>query len=273
MDDRQNNYQLVCPGAPISGTCASTSGVVTRNFGYFRHAGVDVIFHGTGDRFYAAWVPGAFATRVIVFGRGLAADPVGFRLTRQSTERVDALVTYVRQNTAGFAAQRGRIVFSGGWAGAAEGFGRPPPQYREGLMLARAMAADIGGSSLTDYADTYTEIESDSTLENVLRVKEDGLDGASFTAHSPLGLVAHWEHLPRISYLVRRAFGLPSGAMVTITTGQGRENYGGGLPESVLLPITRVAFIGARAHDSLRGRHRMLVAWDHRLPALPRIPG
>jgi hypothetical protein len=28
---------------------------------------------------------------------------------------------------------------------------------------------------------------------------------------------------------------------------RGRENYGGGLSESVLLPITRVAFLGARA--------------------------
>jgi DUF218 domain len=218
-------------------------------------------------------VPGVFATRVIVFGRGLAADPAGFRLTRQSSERVDALVTYVRQNAAGFAAHRGRIVFSGGWAGAAEGFGRPPPQYREAsLMLARAMAADIGGSSLTDYADTDTEIESDSTLENVLRIKEDGyFDGTSFTARHPLGLVAHREHLPRISYLIRRAFGLPRDAIAAITAGQGREGYTGGLPESVLLPITRAAFIGARDHNALRGRHRMLVAWDHRLRALPQI--
>ena len=225
-------------------------------------------------RTYAAWVPGAVATRLIVFGRGLVADPAGFRLTRQSSERVDALVSYVRQNAAAFAALRGRVVFSGGWAGAAEGFGRPPPQCREGsLMLARAMAADIGGASLAGYADMFKEIESDSTLENVLRIKEDGyFDGASFTARNPLGLVAHREHLPRISYLVRRAFGLPGGAIVTITAGQGRENYGGGLPESVLLPITRVAFIGACDHDSLRGRHRMLVAWDHRLRALSQIP-
>ena len=139
-------------------------------------------------------------------------------------------------------------------------------------MLARAMAADIGGTSLAGYADAFREIESDSTLENV-RIKEDGyFDGASFTARDPLGLVAHREHLPRISYLVRRAFGLPGGAIVTIPAGRGRENYGGGLPESVLLQITRVAFIGARDHDSLRGRHRMLVAWDHRLRALPQTP-
>jgi DUF218 domain len=228
---------------------------------------------GGAERLYAAWVPGAVATRLIVFGRGLVADPAGFRLTRQSSERVDALVSYVRQNAAAFAARRGRVVFSGGWAGAAEGFDRPPPQCREGsLMLARAVAADIGGTSLGDYADAFREIESDSTLENVLLIKEDGyFDGASFTARDPLGLVAHREHLPRVSYLVRKAFGISGDAVVTITAGQGRENYTGGLPESVLLPITRVAFLGARDHSSLRGRHRMLVAWDHRLRSLPQI--
>jgi hypothetical protein len=135
-------------------------------------------------------------------------------------------------------------------------------------MLAQAMAADIGGTSLTGYADVHTEIESDSTLENVLRVKEDGyFDGAFFTARNPLGLVAHQEHLPRINYMVRKAFGLPSDAIVNIAA-PGPENYGGGLPESVLLPITRIAFLGARDHSSLRRRHRMLVAWSHRLRAL-----
>jgi len=203
------------------------------------------------------------------------AEGGGFRLTRQSSERAEALVGYVRQNTAAFAARRGQIVFSGGWAGAAEGFGRPPPQYREGsLMLAQAMAADIDGTSLADYADAFAEIESDSTLENVLRVKEEGyFASASFTARDPLGLVAHEEHLPRITYLVRKAFRLSVGAIVGIAAAQGPENYAGGLPESVLLPITRVALLGARDHSSLRGRHRMLVAWGHRLRGLPRVPG
>ena len=200
------------------------------------------------------------------------ADGAAFRLTRQSSERVEALVSYVGQNAAGFAARRGRIVFSGGWAGAAEGFGRPPPDYREGsLMLAQAMAAEIRGTGLAGYADAFAEVESDSTLENVLRVKEEGhLGGAPFTARDPLGLVAHREHLPRITYLVRKAFGLSGDAMVTVTAGRGRESYGG-LPESVLLPIIRVAFLGAHDHSSLRGRHRMLVAWDHRLRALPQV--
>jgi hypothetical protein len=189
---------------------------------------------------------GALATRIIVFGRGLVAEGTGFRLTRQSSERAEALVAYVRQNAAAFAVRRGRIVFSGGWAGAAEGFGRPPRKYREGsLMRAQAMTADIGGTSLADYAEVYAEIESDSTLENVLRVKEDGyFDGASFTARHPVGLMAAQKHLPRINYLVREAFGLPGDAIMNIAAPRS-ENYGGGLPESVLLPMTRIAFQGA----------------------------
>jgi hypothetical protein len=102
----------------------------------------------------------------------------------------------------------------------------------------------------------------------VLRVKEDGyFDRASFTARNPLGLVAHQEHMPRISYLVRNAFGLPADAIVNIAA-PGPEDCGGGLLESVLMPITRMAFLGARDHSSPRGRHRMLVAWSHRLRAL-----
>jgi hypothetical protein len=214
-------------------------------------------------------VPGTVATSIIVFGRGLAADGAGFRLTGQSDQRVEALVGYVRQNAAAFTARRGRIVFSGGWAAAAEGLGRPPRQFREGnLMLDRAMAADIGGANLASYADVYPEIESDSTLENALRVKEHGyFDGTAFTARNPLGLVAHREHLARINYLVRRAFRLPGDATVSIAAA-GADARSGGLPESLLLSLTRLAFLGAGDHSSLRRRHRMLVAWNHRLRAL-----
>jgi hypothetical protein len=214
-------------------------------------------------------VPGAVATSIIVFGRGLVAEPEGFRLAGQSAQRVEALVAYVRQNAAAFAARRGRIVFSGGWAAAAEGLGRPPQQFREGcLMLDQAMTADIGGASLASYADVYPETESDSTLENALRVKEDGyFDGTAFTARNPLGLVAHREHLTRINYLIRRAFGLPGDATVGIAA-PGTDTRSGGLPESVLLPLTRLAFLGAGDHSSLRRRHRMLVTWNHRLRAL-----
>jgi hypothetical protein len=215
-------------------------------------------------------VPGAVATSIIVFGRGLVADPAGFRLTTQSAERVDALLAYVKQNAAAFTARPGRIVFSGGWAGAAEGLGRPPRQFREGnLMLDRAMAADLGGVNLASYAGVYPEIESDSTLENALRVKEDGyFDGIAFTAGNPLGLVAHREHLARINYLVRKTFALPGDATVGITAA-GTDDRSGGIPESVLLPLTRLALLGAGNHRSLRRRHRVLVGFTHRLRTLP----
>jgi hypothetical protein len=211
-------------------------------------------------------VPGTVATSIIVFGRGLAADGAGFRLTGQSDQRVEALVGYVRQNAGAFTARRGRIVFSGGWAAAAEGLGRPPRQFREGnLMLDRAMAADIGGANLASYADVYPEIESDSTLENALRVKEDGyFEPAAFTARNPLGLVAHREHLGRISYLVRKTFALPAGATVEITA-PGADTRSGGIPEGVLLPLTRLAFLGADGHSSLRRRQRIFVGLTHRL--------
>jgi hypothetical protein len=145
--------------------------------------------HGStprAGRLYAAWMPGALATRIIVFGRGLVAEGTGFRLTRQSSEHTEALVAYARQNAPAFAVRRGRIVSSGGWAGAAEGFDRPPHQYREGsLMRAQTMAADIGGAGLADYAEVYAEVESDSTLENVLRVKRTVASPRACSRRSP----------------------------------------------------------------------------------------
>jgi len=197
------------------------------------------------------------------------SDPTGFRLTAQSAERVDALLAYVKQNTTAFAARRGRIVFSGGWAGAAERFARPPRQFREGnLMLDRAMAADIGGVNLASYADAYPEIESDSTLENALRVKEDGyFDGIAFTAGNPLGLVAHREHLARINYLIRKTFALPGEATVGITA-PGTDARSGGIPESVLLPLTRLTFLGVDGDSSMRRRQRIFVGCSHRLRAI-----
>jgi hypothetical protein len=118
-------------------------------------------------------------------------------------------------------------------------------------------------------ADTHAEIESDSTLENVLRIKEDGYFGAaSFAAADPLGLVSHEEHLPRINYSGPQGL-RPLRRRDGEIAVPGPENYGCGLPESLLLPITRVAFLGVRGHRSLRGRHRMLVTWDRRLRRLP----
>jgi hypothetical protein len=213
-------------------------------------------------------VPDAVATNIVVFGRGLAAGGPGFRLSQASGERVAALTGYVRRSAAAFGARRGLIVFSGGWAGAADGTDRPPPRFREGtLMLEQALAADIGGDNLDRYADAYAEIESDSTLENALCTRDAGyFTGIRFTAREPLGLVAHAGHLPRIDYLMRRVYGLPRDAVVPIVA-PGADEFSGGLPESVLLAVTRLAFLGARDAEDLRRRHRLLVAGRHPLAA------
>ena len=99
-----------------------------------------------------------------------------------------------KKASATFTSRHGRIVFSGGWAAAAEGTARPPVRFREGALLldqARSDGIGMGRHNPCEYADIYTEIESRCTLENVLRVKEgDYFEGVSFTACNPLGLAS-----------------------------------------------------------------------------------
>ena len=137
---------------------------------------------------------------------------------------------------------------------------RPPVRFREGaLMLDRAKASNLGGETLAQYSEIYSEIDSDSTLENVLRTKEAGyFNDISFTVRSPLGLVAHHGHMARIDYLIRKAFGLPRDAIVHIVA-SGADNLSSGLSENTILVITRIAFLGANGCKALRRRHRILV--------------
>jgi DUF218 domain len=217
---------------------------------------------------HAAHIVDKKATNIIVFGRGLAADEAGaIRLSRPSIVRVNALVSYVEENRAIFSSRRGRIVFSGGWAWAAEGMKSPPASSREAaLMLKAARALGIAGKDLSLYADSYSEIESDSTLENVLLTKERGYFGDTiFTAGNPLGIVAHDDHLKRIEYLVRKVFAIPGEAILHISAAG--NDPGGRLSESMILFLTRLAFLGAHSHVSLRRRHRMMVMIHNLAPA------
>jgi DUF218 domain len=209
---------------------------------------------------YAVSMRDSVATNIIVFGRGLTASDSEFRLSRASAERVEALIGYVRENIDVFRSQHGRVVFSGGWGAAAEGLREPPARFREGnLMLAQAMTSHIDGDDLAKYVDAHPEILSDSTLENALRTKEAGyFADTRFNASSPLGLVAHQEHLPRVDYLVRRAFDLQRDSVVHIVA-QGTDQRSGGLPERLILALTSMAFIGARNDETLRRRHQFLV--------------
>ena len=203
------------------------------------------------------------ATNILVFGRGLVRDRTGFQLTEASDARVEALLSYVRQHSLAFRARRGTVVFSGGWAGAAMRAYAPPKAFREGnLMLDRAKVTDIDGRDFLDYVDAFAEIESDSTLENVLRIQEAGyFVNVNFTAANPIGLVAHPEHLPRIAYLVRKVFGLPADAITTIAALG--DDDSGLYSERTLLLLTRLAFLGVHSFPQLRSRHQVLTAVSH----------
>jgi hypothetical protein len=200
------------------------------------------------------------ATIIIVFGRGLEIDTTGIRLSGASISRVHSTVSYIERNLAVFSSKRARVVFSGGWAAAAEGLEPPPSKFREAtLMLECARALGIDGKAFSCYAEAYTEAESDSTLENILRVKEEGyLSEERFTADNPLGVVSSESQLSRINYLLHKALGLPPEAILHITS-PGTDKLSGGLPEGIILIFTRLAFLGARSHSSLRRRHHILV--------------
>ena len=220
------------------------------------------------DRGYPVEVPDPVATNIIVFGRGLILNGTNCELTEASAARVDALLAYVDQNRAVFACRGGTVVFSGGWAGAGQNLEKPPERFREGsLMQSRASAADIDGSKLAEYVETFAEIESDSTLENVLEIQAaDYFHGQTFTARNRLGLVAHKEHLKRIDYLVRSVFKLPRDAVFHIVV-QGVDKTSSGVPESLILQVTRLVFAGAGGANALRRRQRILIDLNHALSA------
>lgn len=216
---------------------------------------------------YPVRVPDSVAVNIIVFGRGLVQNDTAYQLTRSSAERVDALLAYVNQHENIFIRRHGRVAFSGGWPGAGQSLEKPPESFREGvLMLKRANAANISGNSLARYAEIFSESESDSTLENVLRIKEAGyFNDISFSADNPLGLVAHKAHLKRIEHLACKVFGLPRHAVMRIVS-PGADRASSGIPEDLILQVTRITFAGASDADALRRRQRILVALNHLLP-------
>jgi hypothetical protein len=212
-------------------------------------------------------VPDVTSTNIIVFGRGLIRYGADYRLTNSSAARVDTLLAYIDQNKEIFSGRRGNVVFSGGWAGAGQGLERPPEHFREGaLMLERATCADIGGHRLSEYATARSEVESDSTLENVLQIREAGyFRSVTFTACNPLGLIAQRKHLNRIDYLTRKVFHLPRHAVIHIVA-PGADKTSSRIPEDLILLVTRLIFIRARSVNTLRRRQRILVFLNRALP-------
>lgn len=207
------------------------------------------------------------ATTLVVFSRGVDLDATGrvLGLNRASQARVRAAMAYVAEHATTFRSaadttDRGRLVFTGGWAAAASDLPAPPREQREGQLMAD-MARDLGieGEQLSTYVDIFTENESVSTLENVLRLREGRyLDGGRFDESRPLGLVAHKEHIGRISYFLRKVFDLRRRAIHHVVA-DGPDNRSRDMPEALLRPLTRLACFGATSPGALRHRERLLV--------------
>jgi uncharacterized SAM-binding protein YcdF (DUF218 family) len=186
---------------------------------------------------------------LLVLGHGVRPVAGGFALTPGSARRVRAAADYVAA-----AGAPARIVFTGGWAQAREGAAEPPAGCREGdLMLAAARAA-----GLHRHADLRTECRSRSTLENLLNTVEDGLlAGFSFGRGTPLGIVSHRWHLPRVRYLAGKVLGLRGPELLDIPA-DGPEP--GGFYEHAVRAACRLCFAGVGDAATLLRRERLLVA-------------
>lgn len=149
----------------------------------------------------------------------------------------------------------GRIVFSGGWAEASAGAQPPPEGCREGdLMLAEAVAA-----GLDRQAELRAETRSRSTLENLVHTAEDGLlDGYTFGASRPLGLVSHAWHLPRIRFLAGKVLGLSGPALLDVPVPGGSTDGRGG--ERLAYLAARLVLVGTSDPARLVRRERRLLA-------------
>lgn len=191
-----------------------------------------------------------------------------------SLARVDRAIEYVFGHRDLYARQHLRLIFSGGWAGAAGAVrATPPPESREAaLMLQAALTRTPDGLTLQDFADLAVETDSTSTLENALNIRESGLlDGLEFDVRHPLGLITHPRHAARAVFFCRRALGLRRSAILLIPAA-GPDQYSTGLPEPVMYVATRIAMTGARSDRALYRRERLLVSAADRMGVRSRVP-
>ncbi|GAA0799789.1 hypothetical protein Sya03_11410 [Spirilliplanes yamanashiensis] len=188
---------------------------------------------------------------LVVFGRGVQLAGGRWSLTAGSAERVHAAVDYVlgRRDEYRAGGRIPRVIFTGGWAEAAEGAVQPPDGSCEGdLMVRAALAAGLGA-----VAELRAETRSRSTLENLLHVAEEGLlTGYEFAPGRPLGLVTHPWHLPRVRFLAGKVLGLRGAALTDVPVpGGGRRRA-----EWAVYLAARLCFVGVRDAAALRRRER-----------------
>jgi len=201
------------------------------------------------------------AAVLLVFGRGVVVDGGHYCLPAAGVARVKAAAEYVAGQEY---ATPPRIVFSGGWGEASTGAPAPPEGYREGDLMVR-LARDQG---LHEHAELRAETRSRSTLENLVHAAADGLlTGFTFSATSPLGLVTHAWHLPRVRYLAGKVLGLRGAALLDIPA-TGPDAAGPWFAPGAAHLSARLCFAGTRDSDRLLRRERRLVAGVRRAQRL-----
>lgn len=187
------------------------------------------------------------AAVLVVFGRGVLDSGGRYELSPASVARVRAAVDYV----AAYRPPAARVIFTGGWP---TGMLPPPPGHREGdLML--ALARDAG---LDRHADLTAETRSRSTLQNLAYLRADDLLPApAFDAASPLGLVSHDWHLPRIRFLAGKVLGLHRAALLDVPVHG--DQPATGLSPRILHLAARLGYLGSRDPAVLLRRERRLI--------------
>jgi hypothetical protein len=235
------------------------------------------------------------ATNIIVPGRGLVGNPEEpdtLGLTEGAMQRVDRLFKYVTHpdHIDAFRSIGGAIVFSGSHPGDRMPVA-PPPEFREGaLMLENARYKDWPEGLLAppkvagEPEDTipagmgrlrlHSEVEADTTLENMLRTRERGFFGTTnFTPENPVGLVMHGErdkkgrltgHAARGVFFAAKALKIDYDCIEPILVEE-EDSYAAAMSEGTLLAISRIAFAGASSKIALRFRESALNGLNQKL--------
>jgi hypothetical protein len=188
-------------------------------------------------------MPEVVPTNIIVPGRGHNILPNGtMQLSASAIQRVHTVAEYYLTHEDRFVRDLqdgtgGMIVMAGGYASLATGnkLQAPPFETRESTLmcgLARAVGipADYLGNSPS----------STSTLENILRAKEEGFF-SGVGRENPLGIVTQESQWERLNWFARKVFKLPQESVVLIAApGEDYEQIIN--DERKLMHITRIAY-------------------------------
>lgn len=198
------------------------------------------------------------ATNIIVPGRGHEIAPDGsLSLSASALQRVHTAVDYFNTHRLAFEqadndGSGGVIIMSGGYAGLATGnkMSPPPHSQRESTLMYR-LAKEEG------VPERYlrNSASSTSTLENMLRVSEEGYFD-KLSPENPLGIVTQHSQWNRLNWFAQKVFKLPPEAVLLVPS-PGEEDANVMREEQKLMRITKVIYGLAETPYGLRRAERI----------------